>query len=128
MAPHVQDQVYEESIRNPEAFWSHQAEQLTWSRKPTSSFVQRTRHLKDGIGHPHWTWFPDGEISTSFNCIDRHVQAGHGLETAIIWDSPVSASKEKISYQQLLDEVEVLAGVLREASVKRGDVVIVYSE
>ena len=52
---------------------------------------------------------------------------GHGDRAAIIWDSPVTGAKETFSYARLLDEVEVLAGVLREEGVKRGDVVIIYS-
>ena len=83
--------------------------------------------LKDGTSHKHWEWFPDGEISTCYNCVDRHVIAGNGDNVAVIWDSPVTGSKEKITYRQLLDEVSTFAAVLREEGVKRGDVVIVYS-
>ena len=59
--------------------------------------------------------------------MDRHVAEGRGDNVAIIWESPVSGRTEKITYAQLLDEVEVLAGVLREEGVQRGDVVIIYS-
>jgi propionyl-CoA synthetase len=55
------------------------------------------------------------------------VAAGRGENVAIIWDSPVTGIKEKYTYNQLLDEVEVLAGVLREEGVRKGDVVIIYS-
>jgi len=79
------------------------------------------------VSHPSTTWFPDGEISTSYNCVDRHVESGNGDATAIIWDSPVTGSKETYTYKQLLEEVEVLAGVLREEGVRKGDVVLVYS-
>ena len=77
--------------------------------------------------HSSFNWFPDGEISTAYNCIDRHVQAGNGERIAIIWDSPVAGSKERYTYGQLLFEVETLAGVLREEGVRKGDVVLVYS-
>jgi Acetyl-coenzyme A synthetase N-terminus/AMP-binding enzyme len=127
MAQHIQDRVYAASLRDPEDFWSHQADQLHWHRKPSRALQQRTKRLPGGIEHAHWTWFPDGEISTSYNCIDRHVHDGHGDATAIVWDSPVSGNKEKYSYKQLLHEVEVLAGVLREEGVRRGDVVLIYS-
>jgi len=86
-----------------------------------------TKKLKDGVSHPHWTWFPDGEISTSYNCVDRHVAAGNGGRTAIIWDSPVTGKKETYTYDQLLEEVEVLAGALQDEGVRKGDVVLVYS-
>ena len=52
---------------------------------------------------------------------------GNGDSVAIIWESPVTGSKEKITYRRLLDEVEVLAGVLREEGVRKGDVVVIYS-
>ena len=126
MAPHPQDAAYEASIKDPTKFWAHQAKQLTWHTTPTATFKRTTRKLPSGTSHASWTWFPDGEISTSYNCIDRHVEAGHGDNTAIIWDSPVSKSKQKISYKELQQEVETLAGVLREEGVNKGDTVLVY--
>ncbi|KAF2155068.1 acetyl-CoA synthetase-like protein [Myriangium duriaei CBS 260.36] len=127
MAPqHPQDATYEASISSPDTFWVKPAEQLTWTRSPRTIFRKSTKKLASGVSHPHWQWFPDGELSTTYNCIDRHVEAGHGSRTAIIWDSPVSGSKEKLSYAQLREEVATLAGVLREEGVKRGDVVLVY--
>ncbi len=60
--------------------------------------------------------------------MDRHVEAGNGHHTAIIWDSPVTNTKTKYTYSQLQKEVEIFAGVLREEGVKKGDVVLIYSE
>ncbi|KAK3058151.1 hypothetical protein LTR09_001229 [Extremus antarcticus] len=126
MAPHPQDEAYELSVSDPSKFWATQAKQLTWHTTPTTAFRKSTRKLDSGVSHSSWSWFPDGEISTTYNCIDRHVEAGDGDTTAIIWDSPVSGSKQKISYSELLEEVATLAGVLREQGVKKGDTVIVY--
>ncbi|KAL9043755.1 MAG: hypothetical protein Q9214_003068, partial [Letrouitia sp. 1 TL-2023] len=126
MALHVQDEVLALSLRDPESFWAHQAAQLYWHKKPTRVLKHFSKQLTSGIQHPSYTWFPDGEISTSYNCVDRHVQAGSGDETAIIWDSPVTGIKEKYTYTHLLHEVETLAGVLREEGVTEGDVVLVY--
>lgn len=78
--------------------------------------------------HDSWEWFPGGEISTCYNCIDRHVEAGRGDNVAIYYDSPVTQTKETYTYRKLLEEVEVLAGVLRAEGVKKGDVVMLYSE
>lgn len=125
--PHPQDVVHAHSIQDPESFWTHQAEQLHWHKKPSRTLTQPTKNLSNGISHPSFSWFPDGEISTSYNCIDRHVRNGNGDSTAIIWDSPVTLSKEKYTYSQLLQEVETLAGLLREEGVRKGDVVLVYS-
>lgn len=123
---HPQDTAYAASIDDPEKFWAHQASQLTWTVPPKTTLARTTKKLKSGTSHEHWQWFPDGEISTSYNCVDRHVKAGHGSRTAIIWESPVTDSKRKISYAELEEEVATLAGVLREEGVRKGDVVLVY--
>jgi len=129
MAPlHVQDRIARTALENPEQFWSKQAEQLVWHTKPQKAQETFTKTLKDGITHNHWTWFPGGEISTTYNCVDRHVLQGRGDALAICWDSPVTGQKEQFTYSQLLNEVETLAGVLREEGVKKGDVVLIYSE
>lgn len=127
-ARHPQDDVHSLSLRDPEAFWSAQAARLHWDKPPSRALNLTTKTLPGiGVRHPHWSWFPDGEMNITYNCIDRHVLAGNGGTVAIAWDSPVSGSKEKITYQQLLDEVAILAGVLREEGVKKGDVVLIYS-
>ena len=128
MAPHLQDQVQDASLTQSEDFWATRAQQLHWHKKSSRALATYTKELSSGLSHSHWSWFPGGEISTSYNCIDRHVANGHGDSTAIIWDSPVTSTKQKISYNQLLEEVEVLAAVLREEGVQRGDVVLVYSK
>lgn len=127
MAPHPQDEVHSHSLNDPESFWTHQAEQLHWHKKPSRALDLPTKKLKSRTEHKSFTWFPDGEISTCYNCVDRHVMTGNGDSTAIIWDSPVTDNKEAYTYTQLLSEVETLAGVLREEGVRRGDVVLVYS-
>ncbi|OCK79204.1 acetyl-CoA synthetase-like protein [Lepidopterella palustris CBS 459.81] len=126
MAPHIQDQVYKSSLEDPETFWNHQADQLNWHKSPAKAFQKTTKTLKNGITHDHWNWFPGGKISTTYNCVDRHVLNGNGDAIAIIWDSPVTGLKEQYTYKQLLDEVETLAGVLREEGVKKGEVVLIY--
>ncbi|KAF2134544.1 acetyl-CoA synthetase-like protein [Dothidotthia symphoricarpi CBS 119687] len=127
MSTHIQDQVYANSISDPETFWASQAESVHWHKKPTRAFEKTTKHLKkSNVSHDHWHWFPDGEISTTYNCVDRHVANGNGENVAIYWDSPVTGQKERYTYKELLQEVETLAGVLREEGVKKGDVVLIY--
>ncbi|KAL8704016.1 MAG: hypothetical protein Q9201_002821 [Fulgogasparrea decipioides] len=126
MAPHPQDDVHSHSLEDPEAFWSHQAAQLHWHKHPSRTLRRFNKRLANGVQRPGYTWFPDGEISTTFNCVDRHVLAGNGTRTAIVWDSPVTGESQKITYDELLHEVETLAGVLREEGVRKGDVVLVY--
>ncbi|KAA8574414.1 hypothetical protein EYC84_005887 [Monilinia fructicola] len=124
--PLSQDEVHAQSLSDPQSFWAKQASYLHWHKPPTRILAEKTKTLRSGAEHKDWEWFGDGEISTCYNCVDRHVLAGNGGETAIIWDSPVTGCKDKISYTELLREVEVFAGVLREEGVKRGDVVLVY--
>ncbi|TEY75875.1 hypothetical protein BOTCAL_0063g00070 [Botryotinia calthae] len=126
MPLHPQDEVQSQSLSDPQAFWAEQASHLHWHKPPTQILTEKTKTLESGTLHKHWEWFGDGEINTCYNCVDRHVLAGNGEETAIIWDSPVTGCKEKISYGRLLKEVEVFAGVLREEGVGKGDVVLVY--
>lgn len=125
--PHIQDQVYAAAVKDPEQFWSRQAQSLHWHKKPSKAFQRSEKHLKkSNVSHEHWKWFPDGEISTTYNCVDRHVHNGLGQQTAIVYDSPVTNTKERYTYSQLLEEVETLAGVLREEGVRKGDVVLIY--
>jgi propionyl-CoA synthetase len=124
---HVQDHIHKRSLEDPEAFWAHQAEYLYWHKKPSRTLNKKKKTLSSGVTHDSWEWFPDGDISTCYNCVDRHVNAGRGDDIAIIFDSPVSGVKDELTYSELLDEVEVLAGALREEGVRKGDVVMIYS-
>ncbi|KAL9010206.1 MAG: hypothetical protein Q9173_004843, partial [Seirophora scorigena] len=126
MSPHAQDHVHTISLKVPGQFWAHQAKQLHWHKQPARALKRFEKQLGNAVRHPSHTWFADGQISTTFNCVDRHVLEGNGDAIAIIWDSPVTGRKEKISYHQLLHEVETLAGILREEGVRRGNVVLVY--
>lgn len=143
-----EDQVHSDSLRDPETFWARQAERLHWHKFPEAALrVVDGAHLDDrdtsgtvkDVEETHvvdhrpdacitWTWFPGGEISTCYNCVDRHVLAGNGSQVAIYYDSPVTGTKATFTYVQLLEEVEALAGALREEGVRRGDVVLVYSK
>lgn len=124
---HIQDRVYAASIADPAGFWKRQAENIDWHKQPDQTFQKSKKTLKkSGITHDHWSWFPGGEISTTYNCVDRHVLNGSGDNVAICWDSPVTGLKQQFTYKQLLQEVETLAGVLREEGVKKSDVVLIY--
>lgn len=124
---HIQDQVYDMSMSDPESFWRCQAEKVHWHKKPSIIIQKTTKQLKKlNVSHDHWSWFPDGEISTTYNCLDRHVESGNGDCLAICWDSPVTRQKEQYTYRQVLHEVETLAGVLREEGVRKGSVVLIY--
>ena len=123
---HPQDEVQRHSLEDPETFWEEQARHLHWHKTPSAVLARTSKDLNTGDSHDHWEWFPGGEISTCYNCVDRHVLAGNGDAPAILYDSPVTKTKQRISYRQLLVEVEIFAGVLRQEGVRKGDVVLVY--
>ncbi|MBU0689522.1 MAG: propionyl-CoA synthetase [Gammaproteobacteria bacterium] len=109
---------YDRSMQDPQGFWRDQAKQLEWFKFPQSILTQD----EDGIGH----WFADGEMNTCYMALDHHVKNGRGDQTAIIFDSPVTDTKKKISYAELTDEVARTAGMLADLGVVKGDRVIIY--
>ena len=112
------DESYRRSLTDPEGFWLEAAGAIAWTRPPT-------RALDDSAA-PLYRWFPDAELNTSYNALDRHVEAGNGDRTALIYDSPVTGTERTLTYGELRDEVAVFAGALRSLGVGKGDRVIVY--
>ncbi len=106
------------SITDPDAFWLEAAQGIDWTTPPTTAV--------DGSRPPFYRWFPDGELNTSYNCLDRHVEAGRGDQAALIYDSAVTGPKGTITYSQLLDQVAVFAGALAAEGVGPGDRVVIY--
>jgi len=111
-------QAYAKWQADPNGFWAEAAREIDWIRPPQKIFDE-----KAGV---YGRWFPDATCNTCWNAVDRHVKAGRGAQTAIIYDSPVTDQKKKISYAELQTEVATLAAVLREQGVEKGDRVIVY--
>ncbi len=109
---------YRESIENPEAFWSRQAELITWYEKPKSILSQ------DEKGFYHW--FKGGKLNTSYLALDFHMENGRAEQAALIYDSPVTETVRSYTYRELLDEVARFAGVLKNQGVEKGDRVIIY--
>ena len=91
---------------------------MDWTQPPTRAL--------DSAQAPLYRWFPDGELNTCANAVDRHVAAGRGERIALIYDSPVTGSVRHITYAALLDEVARFAGVLASLGVTRGDRVLIY--
>src|SRR6187401_3431263 len=112
------EQIRQASLDDPEAFWLDAARAVDWTTTPTRAL--------DAADAPLYRWFPDGELNVCANALDRHVDAGHGDRTALIYDSPVTGTVRSYSYTQLLDEVARFAGVLAGLGVGRGDRVVVY--
>ncbi len=110
--------VYDAWKSDPNGFWMEAAKSIDWERAPT-------RALFDAAA-PIYEWFADGMVNTCWNAVDRHVAAGNGARTAIIYDSPVTGTKRRISYAELKDRVASLAGALRAQGIEKGDRVIIY--
>ena len=106
------------SISNPTDFWAKAAEGIEWAQRWDNVLEQ-----KDATTY---RWFSGGKLNTCFNALDRHVQGGRANQAAIIYDSPVTDSQRKISYAELLSEVELFAGVLAANGASKGDRVIIY--
>ncbi len=107
----------ERAAGNPEGFWAEQArELLDWETDFTSVCDWQL---------PFATWFADGRLNVSANCLDRHVAAGHGDQVAILWEGEPGDTRA-ISYRELLDEVARTANALKRMGVEKGDRVAVY--
>ncbi|MGJ8742924.1 acetate--CoA ligase [Polaribacter sp.] len=109
---------YQKSILDPQGFWSKQANKLDWYKTPTTILS------KDN--HNYFQWFEDGELNLSYLCIDKHIKDGFANQNAIIYDSPVTNTKQHITFHQLHYQVSKLAGGLQELGLKKGDTCIIY--
>ncbi|HSQ06180.1 MAG TPA: propionyl-CoA synthetase [Chromatiaceae bacterium] len=109
---------YDRAMRDPEGFWADAARLIDWDRP--------WDRVLDDSNKPFYRWFSGAMLNTCHNAVDRHVAAGRGEQAAIIYDSPVTDTRETISYAQLQDRVARFAGALRDQGVQQGDRVIVY--
>ena len=115
------DEMYQQSVEDPEGFWSEQAENyLSWF-KPWNSVCDWSFDADD----LHITWFEGAELNVSYNCIDRHL-AKNGKKTAIFWEGDEPSDTQTITYQELHYEVCKLANGLKKLGVKKGDCVAIY--
>ncbi len=112
------EEMYNESIQNPEKFWSEQAENIDWYKKwdNVMNYDFNTADIK---------WYEGGKLNVTYNCIDRHLES-RGDQTAIIWESDDPNLEKSYTYNELHKEVSKFANVLKKQGVKKGDVVIIY--
>ncbi len=112
------DEIYRRSIEDPEGFWSEAARAIDW-HKPWERVL-------DERNKPFYRWFSGAELNTCYNALDRHVEQGHGEQAALIYDSPVTDSRQTYTFEALRDETARCAGALAALGVGKGDRVIVY--
>lgn len=112
------DAMHEFSLRDPESFWGEAATTVRWTRP--------YERVLDSSDAPLYRWFVGGRMNTAYECLDRHVDEGHGSRTALVYESPVTGRTETFSFERLRDRVALFAGVLASLGVEKGDRVLVY--
>lgn len=110
--------VFQASVQNPEQVWGSAAGNITWF-KPWSKVM-------DNSNPPFTKWFTGGELNICYNALDRHIENGRGDQIAVVHDSPVTDTKQPITYREVYEQVSRLAGVLVKYGVKKGDRVVIY--
>ena len=104
--------------KNPISFWEEKAKNIDWIQPWSKTLEEKNSSA--------WSWFNGGSLNTCYNCIDRHIKRGRGDKTAIIFDSPITNYKNKITYNELHLKVSALAASLKDQGVIKGDRVILY--
>ena len=112
------EEVYRQSIDDPDRFWGKAAETVHWYRT--------WDRVLNGSNPPFYRWFEGGVVNTCYNALDRHVESGRGGQTALIYDSPVTNTIRKYTYRELRDLVARCAGGLAASGVGKGDRVVIY--
>jgi len=110
--------VYEEAAADPEAWWTRQAKELLdWDVEPSEGL--------DDSNPPFYKWFADGRLNASYNCLDRHVEAGNGDRVAYHWRGEEGEERD-VTYADLHRDVQRFANALKDLGVEKGDVVGIY--
>ena len=109
---------YRQSIQDPDKFWAEAAQDCHWYKKWDK--------VLDDSNKPFYRWFSGGMVNTCYNALDFHIEDGRGDQVALIYDSPVTNTIKKYTYQQLRDEVARFAGVLASKGLSKGDRVLIY--
>ncbi len=110
--------IFSHSINKPDEFWAYAAKGIDW--------YQQWNTILDSSNPPFYQWFSGGKMNTCYNAVDRHVNNGRGDQDAIIYDSPVTDTLQRITYKELQEKVAAFAGGLVSLGVEKGDTVIIY--
>jgi acetyl-CoA synthetase len=108
---------YEHAAADFDGFWAEQAKRLSWGVEPTE--------VLDWSNPPFAKWYADGTLNAAYNCLDRHVEAGHGDRVAYYFEGEPGDTRA-ITYAELTQEVRQAANALQELGVKAGDRVAIY--
>ncbi|MEY9476278.1 hypothetical protein ABH981_000491 [Bradyrhizobium ottawaense] len=111
-------EVHARSLADPEGFWAEAAKEIDWIEPPKTIF--------DPSQGTYGRWFAGGVVNTCYNALDRHVEGGRADQVALIHDSPLTGSVTKLTYAELLNEVQALGAIMQDFGVAKGDRVILY--
>ena len=112
--------MYKDSIENNENFWNQQGGRINWKKK-----YSKTKNIKYSSKDVSIKWYYDGTLNVSENCIDRHAKKTPN-KIAIIWEGDDPSNSQKITYKELLQQVNKTANALKEIGVQKGDRVTIY--
>ncbi len=114
-------ETYARSSQDKDAFWAEKADRISWYKNWDSvgDFDYVNANIK---------WFEGGKLNVSYNCLDRHVEAGHGDRTALIWEGNNPEEDRHFTYAELLKKVQKFANVLKGLGVEKGDRVCMYMQ
>ena len=112
--------MYKDSIENNENFWNQQGGRINWKKK-----YSKTKNIKYSSKDVSIKWYYDGTLNVSENCIDRHAEKTPN-KIAIIWEGDDPSNSQKITYKELLQQVNKTANALKEIGVQKGDRVTIY--
>jgi acetyl-CoA synthetase len=115
--------MWDQSLNKSDAFWLEQAKMITWSKEPKKGLVYTWDTKNRKVEH---TWFADGELNVSYNCLDRHLSTKTADKVAILFQGEEENNVRKYTYRQLHTEVCKFANVLKSKGVKKGDRVSIY--
>jgi acetyl-CoA synthetase len=109
--------VYEDAEKDWKGWWLKQAKELHWFKEPEETV--------DDSNPPFYKWFSDGKINASYNCLDRHVEAGNGDRVAYHWRGEEGEERD-VTYAELLRDTQKFANALKDLGIEKGDVVGIF--
>jgi len=109
--------VYDEADQDWKGWWMKQAKELHWFKEPTEDV--------DDSNPPFYKWFSDGKVNASYNCLDRHVEAGNGDRVAYHWRGEEGEERD-VTYAELLRDTQKLANALKDLGIEKGDIVGIF--
>src|SRR6185437_6402431 len=109
--------VYDEAEKDWKGWWLKQAKELHWFKEPSETL--------DDSNPPFYKWFTDGKLNASYNCLDRHVEAGNGDRVAFHWRGEEGEERD-VTYEELLRDTQKLANALKDLGIEKGDIVGIF--